>query len=294
MTEVHKEIMTRYRVDGIFINRWAGSGLCYCEHCRDDFRAATGHELPRTEEPRDPARRAYTLWQQRRLFELWRLWDAEVRRIQPGSCVIPNTGGGTASPLDMKTIGELAPTLFTDRQARSGPIPPWVIGKNAKEYRAAMGPKPVGGIFSVGVEEAYRWKDSVQGEAEIRIWVADGVANGLRPWFTKFSGTLYDRRWLPVVEDLCRWHRRVEGYLRHRTPMARVGLVYSQQTAWYYGGPRARESVEDHALGWYQALVEARIPFEMVHDRLLDPDRVARLKTLILPNVAALSDDQCR
>ena len=73
-----------------------------------------------------------------------------------------------------------------------------------------------------------------------------------------------------------------------------MGLVYSQQTAWFYGGPRAKEKVEDHALGWYQALVEARIPFEMVHDRLLDEAHLARLKTLILPNIAALSDEQCR
>ena len=106
----------------------------------------------------------------------------------------------------MKTIGELAPTLFADRQARSGLMPPWANGKNGKEYRATMGRKPIGGIFSVGVEEPYRWKDSVQSEAEIRLWVADGVANGLRPWFTKFTGTLHDRRWLQVVEDLYRWH----------------------------------------------------------------------------------------
>ena len=157
-----------------------------------------------------------------------------------------------------------------------------------------MGRKPIGGIFSVGVEEAYRWKDSVQSEAEIRIWVADGVANGLRPWFTKFAGALRDRRWLEVVEDLYRWHHGAERYLRNEEPLARVGLVYSQQTAWFYGGPRAREKVEDHALGWYQALIEARIPFEMVHDRLLDEAHLARFKTLILPNIAALSDEQCR
>ena len=59
MTAVHREIMARYKVDGIFINRWAGSGMCYCEHCRTNFRAATGHELPRTDDPQDPARRAY-------------------------------------------------------------------------------------------------------------------------------------------------------------------------------------------------------------------------------------------
>jgi len=294
MTAVHKEVITRYRVDAIFINRWSGSGMCYCEHCRTNFRAATGRELPRTDDPQDPARRAYILWEQQRLFELWRLWDAEVRKINPDSRVIPNAGGGATSPLDMKAIGELAPTLFADRQARNGLMPPWANGKAAKEYRAAMGRKPVGGIFSMGVEEAYRWKDSVQSEAEVRIWFADGVANGLRPWFTKFSGTLRDRRWLGVVEDLYRWHQGVERYLRNESPLARVALVYSQQTAWFYGGPRARQKVEDHALGWYQALIEARVPFEMVHDRLLDAGHLARFRTLILPNIAALSDEQCR
>jgi len=32
----------------------------------------------------------------------------------------------------------------------------------------------------------------------------------------------------------------------------------------------------------------------MVHDRLLDAGRLDRFKTLILPNIAALSDEQCR
>jgi hypothetical protein len=293
MTEVKREIMSRYKVDGIFINRWDGSGACYCEHCARNFRAATGHELPRNSDPQNPARRAHLLWRQQRLFELWRLWDAEVRKINPNSCVIPNTGGGAASSLDMKRIGELAPTLMADRQARRGLAAPWANGKNAKEFRATMGRKPIVGIFSVGVEEPYRWKDSVQSEAEIRIWALDGIANGLRPWFTKFSGVLHDRRWLRVVEDIYRWHHRAERYLRPETPLARVALVYSQQTAWFYGGDRQRERLEDHTLGWYQALIEARVPFEMVHDRLLDASHVGQFKTLILPNVAALSDAQC-
>ena len=49
MTEVKREIMSRYRVDGIFINRWDGSGMCYCEHCRN--------ELPRRHRPRAAAHR---------------------------------------------------------------------------------------------------------------------------------------------------------------------------------------------------------------------------------------------
>jgi hypothetical protein len=289
MTDVKKEIMSRYKVDAIFINRWDGSGMCYCEHCRKNFRAASGRELPRTTDPQDPARRAYILWRQQRLFDLWRLWDTEVRKINPNSCVIPNTGGGATSSLDMQRIGELAPMLIADRQARRGLTETWANGKNGKEFRATMGRKPIVGIFSVGVEEPYRWKDSVQSEAEIRLWVADGVANGLRPWFTKFSGVLHDRRWLKPVEDLYRRYARWEKYLRNERSLARVGLVYSQQSAWFHGG-----RIEDHTLGWYQALIEARIPFEMVHDRLLDNAHLEGFRTLILPNTAALSDGQCR
>ena len=276
MTEVHREITSLYRIDGIFSNRWEGSGMCYCEHCRSNFHAATGLDLPRTADPQAPSRRAYIEWWQQRLFTLWRLWDSEIRKINPAACFIPNAGGGALSDLDMKTLGEEAPILFADRQARSGLMPLWANGKNGKEYRAAMGRKPIGGIFSIGVEEPYRWKDSVQAAPEIRLWALDGIANGLRPWFTKFCGTLHDRRWLPVVEELYTWHYRNERYLRNEEPLARVALVYSQQTAQFYGGEHARAKVEDHALGYYEALVEARIPFEMVHDRLLDTAHVSR------------------
>jgi hypothetical protein len=293
MTEVTKEIVSLYKVDGIFSNRWSGSGMCYCEHCQRNFRAAAGLDLPRSNNPQDPARRAYNGWRQQRLFELWRLWDDEIRKLNPGARYIPNTGGGALSDLDMDKIGELAPTLFADRQARSGLAAPWLNGKSGKEYRATMGRKAIGGIFSVGEEETYRWKDSVQSGPEVRLWALDGIANGLRPWFTKFAGTLRDRRWLPVVEDLYGWLYRNERYLRNEDPLARVAMVYSQQTATYYGGAQARAKVEDHALGYYQALIEARIPFEMVHDRLLDPAHIGQFKVLILPNIAALSTQQC-
>ena len=292
MTEVKREIASRYKVDGVFINRWDGSGMCYCEHCRKNFREAAGLDLPRTTNPQDPAQRAYILWRQDRLFALWRHWDDAVRAINPDSCVIPNAGGGAGSSLDMKRIGELAPTLMADHQARRGVMPPWGNGKRGKEFRATMGRKPIVGIFSVGLEEPYRWKDSVQHPAEIRLWAIDGIANGLRPWFTKFAGTVNDPRWLKPVEELYQWCAAHERYLRHERSLARVGLVYSQQTAWFYRGERGRDA-ESSIDGWYHALIEARVPFEMVHDRLLGAEQLAPFKTLILPNIAALSDAQC-
>jgi len=294
MTDVTREIMQMYRVDGIFSNRWDGSGLCYCQHCVKNFRDFSGGlALPKPDEHRGKAYQQYIVWRQKRLFDLWRLWDGEIKKINPGAAFIANAGGGALSDLDMKTIGELAPTLFADRQARRGLMPPWTNGKNGKEYAATMGRKGIGGIFSMGVEEPYRWKDSVQAADEIRLWVADGAAHNLRPWFTKFNGKLIDHRWTKVIEEIYGWHYRNERYLRNEQSLARVAMVYSQQTATFYGGASPRATVEDHALGFYQALIEARVPFDMVHDQLLGAAQLRQYKTLILPNIAALSDAQC-
>ncbi|MCU0914567.1 MAG: beta-galactosidase trimerization domain-containing protein [Planctomycetes bacterium] len=287
MTQVHQEIMELYQLDGIFSNRWAGSGMCWCEHCRSGFQAFSGRTPPMMISSGDAVYQKYRQWETQRLRELWSLWDRTIRAVRPAARFIPN-----GFP-DNVVTGRLADIFFTDHQGRAGLIPPWSNGRRAKELRATMGMKPLGGIFSVGLEEWPRWKDSVQSEAETRIWVAEGIASNMRPWFVKFAGTISDRRWLSVVEKIYDWHYRNERYLRNTAPLARVGVVYSEQTRLYYGGQRWQERQIDHEWGMYHALVEARVPFEMVNDRLLEAERLQPFKLLILPNVAALSEAQC-
>jgi hypothetical protein len=279
MTSVIQEIMDLYKVDGIFANRWNGSGMCYCKHCRRNFKKFGGLELPRTaggpgaEDSRDEARIQYAAWQKKRLLELYSLWDTEIRKRNPDAAFFPNG-------FDQIRDGASVPILFADRQARSGSTPAWQNGKLAKAARSTFGLKPIVGLFSVGLEAPYRWKDSVQNPNEIRMWAVDGVAQGFRPWVIKFNAKPLDRRWFKPVEDLFVWHWKNERYLRNERPLARVGLV---------SAPRAA----DHESGFYHALVEARIPFEMVADGQFDSSKLQQFKVLALPNVAKLSDAQC-
>ena len=46
-----KEIVRDYDIDAVFANRWQGHGVCYCASCTERFRAATGHDLPRSPTP---------------------------------------------------------------------------------------------------------------------------------------------------------------------------------------------------------------------------------------------------
>lgn len=316
MRDVIREIVTLYPVDAVFSNRWNGIGRCHCPHCRENFRKATGLEIPRTEAPEEPAQEAFLAWQQERLFALWRLWDDTVRAANPRARFIPNMGGGIWQFLDLREVGRRADILFADRQGRTagatggiGLTAPWAIGRAGKEFRAVMGRKPVAAGYSVGVEEPYRWKDSVQSEAEQRVWMADGIAHGLRLSFGKTGATVYDDRWMAFTEELFGWHHRNERYLRNESSLAEVAMVYAQRSATTYG--RQKEGAgdptqrhyhnfidypyrnEDHSSGLYQAMVEARIPFDMVCDRMLDPEQLDRYKLLLLPNLSVLSDRQC-
>lgn len=288
MTRVHREIMERYGPDGIFSNRWAGHGICYCEHCTANFKQATGLDLPRTAERLDPVYHKWEAWRTARLKELWFLWDAEIRKRRSVARFIPN-----GFPDKLET-GKYADFFFADQQARKGLIPPWSNAMGAKELRAGLGMKPIVNIFSVGIEEEYRWKDSVQNDAEIRIWVAEGVANGMRPCFVKFGAYIYDRRWMDAVAKMYQSYYRNEVYLKNTAPMARIGMVYSEQTNQKYGGKPWQEKSNEHALGMYHALVEDHLPFEMVNDKLLDAEHLKAFRLLILPNIAALSTMQCQ
>ena len=304
MTTVMKEIMQRYQPEGIFSNRWAGHGVCFCEHCKKNFGEATGRSLddlaPKLNttsssvnggEPKDinldPTYQKWMAWQTGRLKELWFLWDGEIRKIKSNARFIPN-----GFP-DRLITGKYADFFFADQQGRSGVIPPWANAKGAKELRASMGMKPLINIFSVGLEDEFRWKDSVQSNAELRIWMAEGVANGMKPCFVKFGAYIYDKRWMDTVASMYQKYFHAEKYLRNTASLARVGLVSSQQTDQKYGGKPWQNNKRDHAIGMYQVLVEDRVPFNVVNDKLLDEQSLKKYKLLILPNIAALSDAQC-
>ena len=182
-----------------------------------------GIELPRTNDPQDPARRATSSGSSSGSSSCGGLWDDEIRKINPDSCVIPNAGGGATSPLDMKTIGELArrplrrPPGATAADAVPGPTartrrntaPRWVASRSA-------------------ASSAWAWRSRIAGRTRCRarprsaLWVADGIANGLRPWFTKFSGMLHDARWLAVVEEIYALAPPRRAVPAERAPLARV------------------------------------------------------------------------
>lgn len=293
MPEVLKEITANYDIDAIFANRWQGHGVCYCESCKTNFRAASGHELPREANIEDPAWLAWTAWRRTILSRLVVEWDAVMKAIKPHTSFIPNMGSVSLTEFDLAIIETYCPFLCVDDQGRRGTEPVWMSGRNGKRIRGTFHDRPAILITSIGPEEEYRWKDSVTTGAEIQAWMDDGTTQGLLPWFTKFNGVVPDTRWVEPVVESFNLHADLEPVLGSMRPVAEIAILDPSTTLRHHGYETRRVAEADD-LGFYMALVEARIPFEMLSDQTMTPENLARFKVLILANATCLSDDQVR
>ncbi|WP_210768968.1 family 10 glycosylhydrolase [Ruania alkalisoli] len=292
-TEVAREIVREYDVDAVFANRWDGPrSVSHTEATAQRFTADTGFALPRVANLNDPAWPAYAAWHSRRLSELVVLWDDAVREIKPHVRFIPNRGAALTRDLVHELVDDRYPMFFVDKQGRSDLEPAWTPGRIGKRARGLYPDRPVALITSVGPEHhELRWKDSVADPEETKALVVDGFAQGALPWFTKFKAENFDDRWVQPIVDAYRLHERCEPVIGRLRYTAEVAILDSRGTAGRtpWTPPPGREAHED---GVYQALLEARIPFEYVADEALSADRLAGIRVLVLPATPELTPQQ--
>lgn len=293
MPKVLEEITREYDIDAIFANRWQGHGVCYCESCKANFKAASGYDLPRDANPEDPVWMAWAAWRRTTLTRLVVEWDAVMKAIKPHTSFIPNMGSVSLMEFDLKIIEQYCPFLCVDDQGRRGTEPVWMAGRNGKRMRATFRERPVILITSIGPEEAYRWKDSVTTGPEMQAWIDDGTAQGMLPWFTKFNGVVPDTRWVQPVADSFSLHADLEPVLSTMTPVAEVAILDPATTLRHHG-QETRAAAEADDLGFYHALVEAKIPFEMLSDQAMTSALLDQFKVVILANSTCLSDAQIK
>lgn len=291
MPEIVKEIVREYDIDAIFANRWQGHGVDYGEDSARRFKDMFGYALPTKADADDPAWQAWLQWRRRVLTDMIAQWDDAMKAIRPHASFIPNMSGASLMEFDLSVITKHCPFLVVDHQGRKGLEVGWSAGRNGKRIRATFPDRPVILITSIGPEEAYRWKDAVTSPEEIQLWINNGTAHGLSAWFTKFNGVVPDRRWVEPVADAFGLQAAIEPVLAGMKPTAEIAVIDPSTTLRHWA-PEDRHNAEKHDLGFYHALVEARLPFELLSDQVLTAENLDRFKVIVLANAACLSDAQ--
>ncbi len=292
MPDVVREIVREYDVDAIFANRWQGHGVDYSEDSRRRFHDFSGFALPLAADAADPAWQAWLQWRRKVLTEVIVQWDEIVRAERPHASFIPNMSGASLMEFDLSVITRHCPFLVVDHQGRKGMEMGWSAGRNGKRIRATFADRPVVLITSVGPEEEFRWKDAVTSSEEIQLWINGGTAHGLAAWYTKFNGVIPDARWIAPVADSFALQEKLEPVMQATRPTAEIAVIDPSTTLRHWA-PEERPKAEQHDLGFYHALVEARLPFELVSDQVMTAEMLDRFRVIILANAACLSEAQC-
>ena len=277
-----------YKVDGIFVEPLGAAGRdCFCTHCQENFKAATGQELPRTPIGSDRAP-AFLEWRNARLTELWKKWDATVRAANPGARFIPNgppdlktRGRAGADPVHRQPGAPRRDAAVGERPARQG-IP---VGDGPAADRRHLQRRPRRGLPVEGLR-AERAGDPALGrggDGERHASVGDEV---LAACSTTSAGspssngsTTGTRGTSSTFATRCRWRA-----WRCSSPNRRPPITPVSRRA--IGTPITCSACTTRSS-------RIAVPFEMAHEALLTPERLDRFKLLILADAAALSDAQC-
>ena len=295
--EVLTEIIELYQPVGFTDNSWKGTDqntICYCDNCKKRFKADKNLELPDKVSWDDPVYREWLRWGYACRLENWDLFNTTTQKHGGKDClwfgmVHGDPRGGMF--VDLKGALSRSKMVFCDHQGREG----MGFEQNAVN----------GSLLRFASEEQVLVPESmanyVRGNAffrlsanpkeETRLWMLDGIAGGISPWFHHVGGGQNDRRQFETPVPVFQWHEKKQQYLYERTDLANVGLVWSQENADFYGRGDVWNRVSLPWKGYCQALSRHAIPFIPVnsHDiRKYSP----RLKTLILPHIAVLSDDE--
>jgi len=294
------EIWKLYQPEGFTDNSWSGlerNTICYCEHCKKNFFDNTGQNLPRDKNWDNPVYRQWIKWSYEKRLEIWDLNNRTTKTVGGSNCIWSGMNSGTISGQssrfrDNKKIFERADIIMLDHQSRS---------ENAGFQNLADIGKMIHGLLgwdklipnSMAMYQAGRpyFRVASKPQQEAHMWMIEGIAGGIQPWWHHVAAYHEDRRMYHTAEPIFKWHKANEEYLINRLPVASVGIVWSQENTDFFGRDDAETKVNQPYRGIMQALIRARIPYIPVHADHIDRD-ADMLNLLILPNVGSLSAAQ--
>jgi hypothetical protein len=295
-----REISELYKPEGFTDNSWSGlnrDSICYCENCKKSFFDKTKKAIPQTKNWDDPTYRDWIRWNYDRRLEIWDLNNRTTKAAGGPTCIWAGMNSGSISGQsrsfrDYKEICKRADIIMLDDQSRSDAGGFQRNGEIGKLVHGLLGwDKLIPESMAMYQHGRPYVRLASKPEPEARMWMVNGFAGGIQPWWHHIAAYHEDRRMYQTAEPVMRWHKANGQFLINRTPVATIGVVWSQQNTDFYGRDNAEELVELPWRGMTQALIRARIPYLPVHADHIDRDG-PQFSVLVLPNLALMTDAQ--
>lgn len=205
-------------------------------------------------------------------------------------------GGAIASSANMKSLQKLAYWYNCDNQGRGGGFEPvWGASLQGRVCDAMMNGRTATNVTGSYTTGSFRWRNIHKSTEEAQMWMNETVASGMVPWYHFIGaeeGLGADRRWQQPGHDYFNWLAKHDAHFTTKGTIADMAVVMGQRTQRFYK-PVGPGDTMTNIHGLYQALLEGRFVFDFIHEEDLPTDKIKKYTTLILPNIALLSDAEC-
>lgn len=275
--DILKEAIENYDLDGIFFNMpgyttsdYSGiyHGICQCGNCKKRFHDSTGMTLPVKEDINDPVYRRYDVFRKNTSEELFTQVGNFIKKQNPKLIISTYTDAGvdlTRSESSSWLTSEYEWNYFsTDHVKR-------VLGSykdrapsNLLQYFLAIGYRHIATSPNIS-----------------RVWVLENMLNGA-PLDVYVMGTLVnqeDRRFIPIMNDIYRFHKTNEKLFTNLQAVSKVALIRGSK---------------DEYKGLIKLLSEEHIMFDVIEPLAIggvrSPRKLEEYDALILGNVSDMED----
>jgi len=241
-------------------------------------------------------------WRTKTTNEVWMYMRDEMKKIKPDIAIMGNNVLDWASMrnsgLDMDYVIEYEDIIKTEAQTRvvlvslDEPVKEQPMFWPAEEgrYMKTITSKPP--LISSNYGYVWPWRRAAVPPIMQKLWLSEVMANGSN-MFLHIGGPpakQEDRRGLDVISEMFGFVKENEEYYTNVETYTNIALVLSQNTLNYYCEDTEKQYVE-YFRGMYSALNDAHITFDIISEKFISPEKLAKYKVLLLSNCACMSEE---
>jgi hypothetical protein len=306
------EDVCAYPIDGVFFDGpvyFRRRGACFCQHCRKSFQQTYQKEMPAADQGN---REDYALLREFTVSSMVKYYHDAMQIVRKGGSDLVGYGNyaNVAEPdwaagrVNRRLIPEMDALLaeggFMYGRASKAV---YKTGASSRLYEIQAGDKPSINAVSMAFSP-WRWISLSPSETKVLLSEA---SVGVNPYYAIFLQGI-DMPGIDAAAEVYGFLEKHEKYYKRTTSSARVALLQSGQTLNCYSGvdlpwtdlgyqdEQQAQSVGNYSrsfYGFYEMMIRARIPFDIVDETFLMTSDLARYEAIVLPNAACLSDVQC-
>ncbi len=299
--QIISESLGKYDVDGVFFNMFGYTnfnysghyfGICVCDNCRRTFHDMYGKPLPLKEDFADPSYADYLEFKDRTALALRSKVYKHIKQVAPKVAMTGQRGDSDLIRLETQ-------------RAVDRPQPEWAYqaGEQARWGQAYGQGKTVSSTSANFID--YAWRFTSETGAYQLVRGAQQLASGATLDFYLLGVMAQDDKTaFADTSKLFHWHKANEHNYAGLKSAAKIALYHSHGVVPGHGGgayskrPASGKLAEAAFRGAYRALVEARLPFDLVANEIIVGKDGAKILSqydaVVMPNVTCLSDAEAK